>query len=188
MILAVAPVEMPVDLNSVSHLGWIDFIVLALLLVGATYGLKKGLAAALKAIIGVMAAQVLAIQFSESTANLVHMNIPIPTAGLHIIVFFLIAVGSIALVYFLFVFLSLVGSIQFKSALNWLGGLIFGGILAILFASLVLTFLILFPSSLIQDAVKNGSITGARLVDLTTQVHDLSVRWIPEALEENPKP
>ena len=190
MIFAAAvPAQAQVDWNLIStHMGWIDFIVLALLLVGVAFGLRKGLASVLKAIFGIVAAQILTIQFSESAANLVHMSIPIPIVGLHIVIFFFIALSSVICVYFLFVLLSIFGSIQFKSVLNWFGGLVFGGALAILFASLVLTFLTLFPSPLVQDAIKTSSVMGTPLVDLTTQVHDLSVRWIPGVLPEKQKP
>ena len=181
MILAQAPIQTETDWSVVAgYLGWFDMVFLLALLVGMFFGLRKGLGHVLQWIVILTTAQTVSIEFSESFANLAHANVPIPVPALHIIVFFLLAVCSVIAVYFLFVILSVILTVQFKSALNWLGGFTFGGVLSVLSLSLIASFLILFPVPLIQTVLTEGSITGPRLVQTANQIHDVLVLWIPK--------
>ena len=181
MILAAAmPAQAQVDWNAVvAHMGWFDVVTILMFLVGVVFGLRKGLAKVLQLIVVVMVAETVSIQYSQPAADFVYARIPIPFTGLHVVVFLFLALVFITIVYFSFAILSLIATVQFKPAMSRIGGFLLGGVLFILFLSLIAALLNLIPIPFIQAAFKEGSVTGGPLIELGVQIRDLLVRWIP---------
>jgi uncharacterized membrane protein required for colicin V production len=184
MILAAVPVQAEVDWNAVyTHMGWFDVMTLIMFLVGLAFGLRKGLAKVLQLIIVVMVAEAVTLQYSQSVTDFIHAQIPIPHTGLHVVIFLFLALGVITVGYFSFAVLSLIATIQFKTGLSRTGGFLLGGILTLIFWSLISSLLILIPMPFVQEVFEEGSITGSLLIQLGAWVQDLLFRWIPETLQ-----
>ena len=183
MILAVTPAQTSnVDWSSLfSRMGWIDAIFLLAFALGVFFGLRKGFAKVFPGLFGVAMAQTIAIEYSASSAALFQAKLNLPPQILHGIFFAGFALACILLVRFVCQFLALLVSVEFRPPINNIGAAIFGGVKFLLFLSLISSFAMFFPPSFIQRSLTEGSVSGPYLVQMSQQVHDFVIQWIPNA-------
>ncbi len=182
MILTAVSVQTNVDWSSLfMKMGWVDAIFLFAFSLGIFLGLRRGLAKVFPSLFGVVIAQVLAVEYSTPLATFFQAKFQAPAQMVHGIAFAVLAGGSIFLIRFVFQFLSLLVSVEFRPPLNNIGATILGGLQFVLFLSLIASFLIFFKAPFIEQSLMEHSVCGPYLVRSTNQVHDFFIRWFPQS-------
>lgn len=180
MILAAIPAQFHIDWTLIGmRMGWIDVVFLFAFGFGVYVGLKNGLAKILPRFFQVVVAQVVVVEYSKPLAAFLQIRFLIPLEILHIVLFAVLAIGSIVLIHFLFQLLTLIATVDFKAPINNVGGALLSGFQWILFLGLVSSFLLLFPLPFIQDTFHNRSLSGPYLAESSGQVHDFFAKWLP---------
>ena len=165
--------------RSFSRMGWVDALFLLAFALGVFFGLRKGFAKVFPGLFGVILAQTVAIEYSSSSAVLFHAKLNMPLQALHIVIFAGFALACILLVRFVCQFLALLISVEFRPPINNIGAAIFGGVQFILYLGLISSLLMFFPPSFIQESFTDHSVSGPYLIQVSQQVHDFMVPWIP---------
>ena len=180
MTLATVPVHVQVDWLSLwMKTGWLDIVFLVAFAIGVFLGLQRGLSKILPHLIEVLVAQVVTIEYSKGLAQILAARFQIPVLILHIVLFAALAVASILLVRILFQLLMLIATMDFKSPISGVAGAILSGAHFVLFLSLVSTFAVLIPLPFIQHTFTDRSLSGSFLIQLSGQVHDYFVKFLP---------
>ncbi len=180
MILTAVSVKTNVDWSSLfMRMGWVDAIFLFVVVLGVFLGLRRGLAKVLPGLFGVVIAQVLAVEYSAPLATFFQTKFQAPAQVVQGIAFAVLAVSSIFLIRFVFQFLSLLVSVEFRPPLNNIGATLFGGLQFIFFLCLFVSFLTFFKVPFIEQSLMEHSVSGPYLVQSTKQVHDFFIRWFP---------
>lgn len=164
------------------YMGWIDYVFVIAFAVGVFLGMSIGLGKMLRRVIEVLVAQVVTFQYYQVLAQAVHVRIPIPIPLLEIFMFALLAVGSILATLFLFRVLSTIAVIEARPFFRNIGGGVVGGVYFVFLLGLLASFLLLFPFMWIEDSLYRQSLTGPFLAQLSNQVHEWVVTYIPERL------
>ena len=183
MVLTTIPAQAQLDWASIwMSMGWLDIVLLCAFIFGVFLGLRRGLAKTFPGFFEVMIAQTLSIEYSQAIAQFLNTGFKsIPVEILNIVVFAVLAVGSIVILRFLFRLLALVASVDFKSPLNNVGAAIVGGLQFMLLLGLVSYFLTLFPIPFLQETFNGRSISGPYLVASNQYVHQFLIKWFPDS-------
>lgn len=182
MIVAAVSAQTNADWSSlVMKMGWVDAVFFFAFSLGIFLGLRKGLAKTFPGLLGVVIAQVLAVEYSVALATFLQIKFRVPIQIGQGVAFAVLALGAVFLVCFLFQLFSLLVSVEFKPPINNIGAAIVGGLQFILFVSLISYFLIFFQVPFIRESLMEHSVSGPYLVQSNEQVHDFFIRWIPES-------
>ena len=162
------------------NMGWVDIVIACAFIFGVFLGLRRGLTKMLPGFFEAVIAQTVAIEYSKASAEFINTGLKVvPVEFIHIAVFAVLAVCIIILVHFIFVFLMIVASVDFKAPFNNVGAALLGGIQAFLFAGLITYFLALFPIPFIQETLNTKSISGPYTIESNQFVHDFFIKWLP---------
>ena len=180
MILAAAPVQINSDWPSLfMKMGWVDAVFLFVFVLGVFLGIRKGFAKILPGFFAVVIAQIAAVEYSLPLAAFLQPRFQVSLQVLEAIFFAILAIGIIFLIHFLFQFLSLLVSVEFRPPLNNIGAAIFGGLQFLLFLSLIVSFLSYFQIPFMNQSLMERSISGPYLAPASAQVHDFFIQWFP---------
>ncbi len=166
-----------------STFGWVDFLLFAVFFLGVLYGVKKGLSGILPILIGVIITQVVVIEYTAPLTSFLVERFQLPNWPIQIVIFAALAIVSLVLIRFLFKFLSLIATVVFKQPINSLGGALIGGLVFVLFLTLLSEFIMMFNIPFIQESFTTKSLTGPYLVETCEQVHYFFERWIPDSTQ-----
>ena len=187
MILTAVPIQVKIEPTVWAQMGWIDVLFLALLALGIFIGLKKGLGKILPWLLAIMTAETVVLEYSQFLAEFLHQKLAFPFVTIHVILFALIAVLSILSVLALLYLLSQVATVQFKPLVSNVFGALLGGLQALLFLSLIASFLSLFPIPFLKETFTSRSISGSYLVESGKEIHHFLRQWIPENFQVKEK-
>ena len=187
MILEAIPTQVKSDWSLLlMRVQWLDILFVIMFVLGAFVGLKRGLGKVISRFLEVIVAQVITVEYYEALADFLAKWVPAPIWILQTIVFGSIAVALIIAIRFLFQVFSFVATVEFKPAINNIGGTVLGALQFILFLGLLSSFLLLIPVPLIQEAFSSNSLSGPYLAQTSKQVNKLFTHWLPKTLPEKP--
>ena len=146
---------------------------------GVFIGLRNGLSKVLSELCSIVTALIAATEYAQVIAKSLQVRVPIPFEIIYIVVFGVLAAGSLVAVYFFFKMAGLIASLEFKPPFNNIGGAILGGLQWLLLLGLMSTFLSLIPIPFIQETFTGRSVSGPYLAQSSAAVHHFFVRWIP---------
>ena len=161
-----------------SHFGWVDWLLLAFLLIGIMLGLKHGMAQELPRVFEMIISLYLSLEYQPVLTEWLVRETPCPEAYAQPLTFGLIGFLSWFALRFLFEILGRFIRLEVAAPFQLLGGLIAGGARYFLFFAMISYFLVLVPLDWIQQSFRVQSWSGQILTQAPPKIHD----WIKEVV------
>ena len=168
-----------------TRFGLVDIILIIFLFVGLLRGYRKGLAILIGNLVQILLMITIALEYTEPIAQLVPKASPVVDFIAHTSVFILIVFGCYQISKFLLQGFGKILTIHFTDLIDKIGGLLTGGTFFLLILSFFTYFLLFFPGTWIRDSYEKYNLSGAFLIRLTPDVHQVTRRIIPAPLRSS---
>ena len=161
-----------------AHFGWVDWALAIFVFIGILLGLKNGLARELPRLLETVISLYVTMEYHTFFAAWLARETPWPEAYARVFTFAAVAFVSWLVLRLLFEILGRLAHLEVASPLQWVGGILVGGVRYFLFFSLVSYFLVLFPLDWIHRSYQVQSWSGQTLSQIPPKIHG----WLNEAV------
>ncbi len=169
---------------ALSQLGWIDLVVVILLILGAIIGFTRGLKHQFPLLISLVATAVVPIHYYDRISQLVTQHSSISPVVSQMASFFLLAICTNLVVKFILTLCAKLGNIDFIYSVERIGGSLIGICRYILLFSLISFFINILTLPVINELYSTRSLSGHMIMNLSPKVHDYSVSVIKGLIKE----
>ena len=163
---------------AISQLGWIDFIIAIVLLLGAIIGFTRGLSHQLPRLIALIATTVVSIHYYDRISQLVTEHSTISPIVSQMASFFLLAIGTNLVAKLIFSVCAKLGHVDFVYTLERIGGIGMGVCRYLLLLSLISYFINILSVPVIEELYSTRSLGGKMILEFCPQVHDYTVATV----------
>jgi len=163
----------------ISQFGFLDVLVVCLLIFGILRGIYQGASKLLFRILQLVLMVTITLEYSGAVADLIGARSPIVNMLMHVFAFLALTVTFYFLTKWVVDFVIKILKLQFVDILEKIGGMILGAAFWALLLSFAVSFLLLFPGYWLRETLEKKTLSGPYLMKTAPMVHAYTRQVIP---------